>query len=85
MTGLPVPDVVTALRNSSLFGLLPERDITELAASTERRELPAGAVLVEEGSPPEAMYIVLTGELEVTRNAGGSEILLNVCGPGEFI
>jgi len=31
------------------------------------------------------MYVVLDGEFEVSRNVGGSEVLLNVCGPGELV
>ncbi|MCF6508240.1 cyclic nucleotide-binding domain-containing protein [Blastococcus sp. MG754426] len=81
----PAADVVAALRRSALFGLLPEREVTELAATTERWELPPGGVLVEEGSPPDALFVVLEGELEVTRETGGGPVLLNLCGPGEVI
>src|SRR4051812_49602359 len=38
-----------------------------------------------EGSPPEAMYVVLEGEFEVSRVVGGARVLLNVCGPGELV
>src|SRR3712207_502416 len=38
-----------------------------------------------EGAPPEAMYVVLCGELEVSRDVGGSEVLLNVCASGDLV
>jgi signal transduction histidine kinase len=85
VTAVPAADVVAALRGSRLFGLLPEQDVTELAAASERVQLPAGGVLMAEGSPPDAMYIVLDGDLEVTRETAAGPVLLNVCGPGEVI
>jgi signal transduction histidine kinase len=78
-------DVVAALRGSRLFGELPEADVHVLAATGRTLELDPGEVLMAEGSPPEAMYVVLDGELEISRDVGGSEVLLNVCGPGELV
>ena len=82
---VPDPEVVAALRRSRLFGELPERDVARVAAASSCRELQAGELLMAEGAPPDAMYIVRDGELEVSRRAGGTEVLLNVCGPGELI
>jgi signal transduction histidine kinase len=85
VTLVPDRDVATALRGSRLFGELPAEDIHVLAATSRTVELDPGQVLMAEGSPPEAMYVVLDGEFEVSRNIGGSEVLLNVCGPGELV
>jgi signal transduction histidine kinase len=85
VTLVPNRDVATALRGSRLFGELPAEDIHVLAATSRTVELDPGQVLMAEGSPPEAMYVVLDGEFEVSRNVGGSEVLLNVCGPGELV
>ena len=81
----PDQEVVAALRRSPLFGELPEAAVAEMAAASSSVELGPGEVLMAEGSPPDAMYVVRDGELEVVRNAGGSEVLLNVCGPGELL
>jgi CRP-like cAMP-binding protein len=48
------------------------------------REFPAGAVLFEEGQPGNHMYIVVTGEIEIRRQVGGSERVLAVLSAGEF-
>jgi signal transduction histidine kinase len=40
---------------------------------------------MSEGSPPDAMYVVTDGELEISRHANGADLLLNVCGPGDLI
>jgi signal transduction histidine kinase len=85
VTVTPDTDVAAALRGSRLFGELPEEDLQVLAATSRTVELGPGDVLMAEGSPPEAMYIVLEGELEVSRNVGGSDVLLNICGPGELL
>jgi signal transduction histidine kinase len=85
VTGVPDRDVVAALRGSRLFKYLPEEDVRALAHTSSPVGLEAGQVLLAEGSPPEAMYVVREGELEVSRNVGGSEVLLNVCGPGELV
>jgi signal transduction histidine kinase len=85
VTVAPDRDVAGVLRGSRLFAYLPEDDLQELADTSRTVELAPGEVLMAEGSPPEAMYVVLDGELEVTRNVGGSDVLLNVCGPGEML
>ena len=40
---------------------------------------------MSEGSPPDAMYVVTDGELEISRHSTGADLLLNVCGPGDLI
>jgi signal transduction histidine kinase len=85
VTLAPGRDVAAALRGSRLFAELPEQDLAVLAGTSSTVELAPGEVLMAEGSPPEAMYIVLEGELEVSRIVGGSRVLLNVCGPGELV
>jgi signal transduction histidine kinase len=77
--------LVPALRHSVLFAELPDDDVAELAAASHGVDVPAGAVLMAEGSPPDAMYVVLSGELEVSRQTTGAEVLLNVCGPGDLV
>ena len=77
--------MAAALPSSRLFAHLPEADLAELAGASRTIELAAGEVLMAEGAPPEAMYVVLSGELEVSRDVGGSEVLLNVCGAGDLV
>lgn len=48
------------------------------------REFPAGAVLFEEGQPGHDMYIIVSGEIEIRRQVGGSERVLAVLPAGEF-
>jgi signal transduction histidine kinase len=85
VTTAPGLDLTAALRGSRLFAELPEEDVAALAATSRTVDLAPGEVLMSEGSPPDAMYVVTEGELEVSRHAGGGDLLLNVCGPGDLI
>jgi signal transduction histidine kinase len=85
VTAAPDLDLAAALRRSRLFAELPEDDVAALAATSRSMELAPGEVLMSEGSPPDAMYVVTDGELEISRHAVGADLLLNVCGPGDLI
>ena len=85
MSPAPDRDLVAALRRSDLFAELPEEDVAELAAASRGVDVRAGEVLMAEGSPPEAFYVVLDGELEVSRRTEGADVLLNACGPGDLV
>jgi signal transduction histidine kinase len=78
-------DVVAALRSSPLFAELPDGVVTELAEGGVTVEVPAGAVLMAEGDPSDALVVVLDGELEVTRDGGGTAVLLNICVRGDLL
>lgn len=78
-------DVVGALRRSRMFAELPDEDVDALARASRRVDLAPGEVLLEEGSPPDAMYVVTSGDLEVTRRATGTPLLLNVVTAGDLI
>lgn len=78
-------DVVAALRASPLFAELPDPVVAELAAGGRTVAVPAGAVLMAEGEPSDALVVVLDGELEVTRAGGGERVLLNVCTRGDLL
>ena len=85
MTTAPDLDLVAALRGSRLFAELPDEEVAALAETSRSVDLAPGEVLMREGSPPDAMYVVTDGELEVSRHANGADLLLNVCGPGDLI
>jgi signal transduction histidine kinase len=85
VTTTPDLDLAAALRGSRLFAELPDDEVASLAASSRSVELAPGEVLMTEGSPPDAMYVVTEGELEISRHSTGADLLLNVCGPGDLI
>jgi signal transduction histidine kinase len=85
VTTAPGLDLAAALRGSRLFAELPDDEVAALASSSRTVDLAPGEVLMSEGSPPDALYVVTDGELEISRHANGADLLLNVCGPGDLI
>jgi signal transduction histidine kinase len=71
-----------ALRSTPLFAELPEADLQRLAEMAEPLNLAPGELLLREGDPGDAMYCVVSGELDVTKLSGGNEIQLARVGPG---
>ena len=71
-----------ALRATPLFAQLPEADLRRLAEKAEPLSLAPGELLIREGDPGDAMYVVVSGELDVTKLTGGNEIELARVGPG---
>lgn len=66
------------LRKVPLFADLPEEDLIRLCEMVEEHHLPAGQVLFEEGSRADSAYILYQGELEIVKQVGGREVLIDV-------
>jgi len=67
---LPKDSVDQLLRNEFFHGVTPEEVARLDPAMFAIKNLEAGAVLIEQGSPPEEMYLILDGTLKVTKTAG---------------
>ena len=74
--------VLDALRGAPLFAALSDADLERLAGMVERQHLDAGELLLREGDPGDAMFIVVGGELEVTKRTGTTELPIARVGPG---
>ena len=72
------------LRQVPLFADLSEEDLGRLYEMAETISIHPGEVVVKEGSPGDALYVVLDGELQVTKRRGGQDIVLAVRRAGEF-
>ncbi len=73
------------LRRLQLFAALPEADLDWLSAQAEPFALKAGEVLIEEGAPGDAAFIVLDGELEVSKKSDVQNIVIAIREPGEVV
>jgi signal transduction histidine kinase len=71
-----------ALRGAPLFTGLSDEDLGRLAATVERQRLAPGEFLVREGERGDAMFVIVSGELEVTKRAEDVELPLARVGPG---
>jgi CRP-like cAMP-binding protein len=77
-------EMVEQLRATPLFGGLGEQQLVRLVEMGEIVDLPAGARLIGEGDVADALFVVLAGELEVTRRAGNSDVPVARVGPGSL-
>jgi Cyclic nucleotide-binding domain/Major Facilitator Superfamily len=78
----PVPVVeIALLRSLPLFAELPAPAIEGLAAALTPVEIPAGAVLIRQGEPGDAYYLIAAGELEVQQDGR----FLRSCGRGDGV
>lgn len=73
------------LRRLPLFAGLSERDLQRLYAQARTLTVPGHHLLIEEGTPGDALYILIDGELEVTKRSGAHDVKLDVRRPGEVI
>jgi uncharacterized membrane protein len=67
-----------------LFRALDDNDRRALAAVMERREVPAGASLFDQGEPGSSLCVVRSGRIELfVTDRAGQQIILSHAGPGD--
>ncbi|MGI8998562.1 MAG: sensor histidine kinase [Candidatus Limnocylindria bacterium] len=74
-----------ALRATQLFADLPDVELRDLVDMCELIVLPAGECLIEEGTDGEAFFVIVSGELEVTKRSGEGDLPLARIGPGGVV
>lgn len=79
---LPAAEIAERLRDTPLFGGLDDEHLDRLVDMGEIVDLAPDEVLIHEGDVADALYVVLDGELEVTKQSGTSHIPLAQVGPG---
>lgn len=73
------------LSNTGLFEGLPGDELRVLGERATLRRVPAGELVIREGDAPDSFYIVVSGKAKVfTRNADGTELVLDTKGPGQY-
>ena len=72
------------LRQIPLFADLSEEDLEQLYEMAETVSVPVGQFVLREGDPGDSLYVVLDGELEVTKRQGSQDVLLALYEPGQF-
>ena len=79
---LPAPAIVERLRATPLFGGLDDEQLARIVEMGEIVDLAPGERLIGEGDPADALYVILGGELDVTKRSGTSDIPIARVGPG---
>lgn len=81
--GLLAPRI-DLLQASRVFAVADRLVLERLAAASEEIELATGSVVVREGEPADALYLVVAGSLQACRASGGGEAqALGKVGSGE--
>src|SRR5262245_42225526 len=68
---------VAVLAQTPLFAGLRRRLLGRLAVRLFSKRYAAGELVFAEGEPGRALYVVASGQVEIVRGAGGSEIVLD--------
>lgn len=76
--------MLPVLETIPVFAGLDAADARRLCEAAHMRRLDAGAVVIERGGPPDALYAVATGRLKVVRpRSEGRDATLHILGPGD--
>ena len=73
------------MRRHVLFADLGEADFERIHGMAEPVTVAPGDALLEEGTLGDALYLVVSGELEITHKEDGRDVVLASRGPGEFV
>jgi CRP/FNR family cyclic AMP-dependent transcriptional regulator len=75
----------TELRNIGLFGALSDEVLEYLSAQLSVEMPPAGATIFREGEDANAMFVVISGEVEILKKSKrADEARVAVLGPGDW-
>ena len=70
------------LRALPFFESLPDDLLDQVVKGAEEIELDRGQTLISEGDRGDSFYVVLDGELEISKQSGGRDVVLNHVGRG---
>jgi signal transduction histidine kinase len=73
------------LRRLPLFSEVSEEDLDLISEVALTREIKPGQVLVEEGSHPDSMFVILDGEFEVSQKRGNEDDVIAIRRAGEVV
>lgn len=73
------------LRGLPYFSDLPEELLQAVCDLSKQIDVEAGKVIIEEGSTSEEMYVLVEGELVVTKHQDQRDVELARIGPGEVV
>jgi CRP-like cAMP-binding protein len=73
-----------SLRRIKILAELNDAQLEHLIDYMELQRVPQWSVVVRQGDPGDAMYLILEGELRARVVIGDQEMILSTFGPGEF-
>ncbi len=76
-------DRISVLRSLPYLSELSDDVLSEVASESEEIEVARGDVVIREGDEGDSAFIVINGELEVTKNVDGRQVVLTTVGQGQ--
>ena len=70
------PTLIDELRATFLFETLSDAQLEWLTENAQDVSLPAGQRYLDEGRPSEALWVLLQGQMEITRLVGGRDMVI---------
>jgi signal transduction histidine kinase len=68
-----------------IFENIADADLECMVPLAHELTLPEGGILFNEGDPASGLYILLEGELEISKLIGGRSVVLEIYQPGVFV
>ena len=84
MTRPVTHSLVKALRGVPGFDILEDGDLLRIVGASVNLSWPAGSLVFGKGSPGEALYIVLAGEVRIFDVVNGEDVEIARVGVGDF-
>ncbi|KQV73129.1 cyclic nucleotide-binding domain-containing protein [Rhizobium sp. Root1220] len=79
-------DDIRLLSQLPLFNGMSEDQLRLVAFGADRRVISAGQMLFREGSPAESAYVILSGEMELSRTGRDGQLeVQSTVGPGTLL
>ena len=78
-------DIAEVLRGLPYFSDLPQALLDQVCRNSERITVEPGTTIIEEDSLSEDMFVIVDGELTVTKKGADREVTLASLGPGEVV
>lgn len=78
-------DMASVLTKVPIFSELSKREMQKIVSISYKRDYNEGEEIVREGQPSAGMYVIMRGEVKITRRSDeGIEIKLATMGEGDF-
>ena len=78
-------DIYNFLRKVPLFSDLPDKDLEQLCNNVSEEKLLADSILFTEGEIGDKAFVIISGEIEITKESGGRNVLLATKYSGDVI
>lgn len=71
------------LATAPLFAPLDRKQRFDLMRRFKAHDVAPGVTIIEEGTPGQGLFVVLSGQVDVSKRDGATKVLLATLGPGE--